>query len=204
MAASFPRGGDRRDRRVVSSAAVAERAAVRGRRRVLQCDAHRSQLCRDSEVFVVGGGNSAGQAAVILSQSASRVHLLVRGPRLADSMSQYLVDESMTIRTSSCGWTPSSPRSMGTIVWSVWSGDRRAAHRSDRRARHVFTMTGADPCTGGSKAQVALDDKSSSRPGWSSHRTISRRPAGGSTGIRFCSKRVHPASSRWATCVPGA
>src|SRR5438094_4125618 len=50
-----------------------------------------SQLCGGEEVIVVGGGNSAGQAAVFLSQSAKRVHMLVRAADLAATMSRYLV-----------------------------------------------------------------------------------------------------------------
>src|SRR6185436_11639667 len=50
-----------------------------------------AQLCRDEEVAVVGGGNSAGQAAVFLAQSSARVNVLVRGPGLAESMSRYLI-----------------------------------------------------------------------------------------------------------------
>ncbi len=50
-----------------------------------------SQLCSGEEVIVIGGGNSAGQAAVFLAQTASRVHLLVRGDSLADTMSRYLI-----------------------------------------------------------------------------------------------------------------
>jgi thioredoxin reductase (NADPH) len=50
-----------------------------------------SQLCRDEEVIVIGGGNSAGQAAVFLAQTARRVHILIRGNGLADTMSRYLI-----------------------------------------------------------------------------------------------------------------
>src|SRR6202030_842241 len=50
-----------------------------------------SQLCRDEEVVVVGGGNSAGQAALFLAETAKRVHVLVRGAGLAQSMSRYLI-----------------------------------------------------------------------------------------------------------------
>jgi len=62
-----------------------------------------SQLCGGEEVAVVGGGNSAGQAAVFLSQTASRVHMLVRSGELASTMSRYLVQrltEKMCIRDS--------------------------------------------------------------------------------------------------------
>ncbi|MGC2110615.1 MAG: NAD(P)-binding domain-containing protein [Candidatus Korobacteraceae bacterium] len=50
-----------------------------------------SQLCEGEEVIVVGGGNSAGQAAVFLSQTARRVYMLVRAADLAESMSRYLI-----------------------------------------------------------------------------------------------------------------
>src|SRR6266478_7641281 len=50
-----------------------------------------AQLCVGEDVIVVGGGNSAGQAAVFLAQIAKRVHILVRGERLADTMSRYLI-----------------------------------------------------------------------------------------------------------------
>src|SRR6185436_1791303 len=63
-----------------------------------------AQLCRDEEVVVVGGGNSAGQAAVFLAQTAKRVHMLVRG-KLADSMSRYLIrrieqNSAISLRTN--------------------------------------------------------------------------------------------------------
>jgi thioredoxin reductase (NADPH) len=50
-----------------------------------------AQMCRDEDVVVVGGGNSAGQAAVFLSQTARRVYMLVRAQGLADTMSRYLI-----------------------------------------------------------------------------------------------------------------
>src|SRR6185312_1628695 len=63
-----------------------------------------AQLCGGEEVVVIGGGNSAGQAAVFLSETAKHVHLLVRGRGLAESMSRYLVrriegNPSITLRT---------------------------------------------------------------------------------------------------------
>src|SRR5207248_11354624 len=50
-----------------------------------------ARVCGGDEAIVVGGGNSAGQAAVFLAGSARRVHMLVRGPGLAESMSRYLI-----------------------------------------------------------------------------------------------------------------
>src|SRR4051812_2723712 len=117
-----------------------------------------AQRCRNCQVFIVGGGNSAGQAAIFLSRT-SRVHLLVRGPRIADSMSQYLARR-----------IEGSPRIVvhvqseviglegdGHLERVTWRDDAGASHQAD--VRHVFTMTGADPCTGWLDALVALDDK---------------------------------------------
>ena len=50
-----------------------------------------AQLCVGEDVVVVGGGNSAGQAAVFLASAARRVHMLVRGSSLAETMSRYLI-----------------------------------------------------------------------------------------------------------------
>src|SRR5690606_35001507 len=50
-----------------------------------------SQMCVDEEVVVMGGGNSAGQAAVFLAQTARQVHMVVRSPNLRDTMSRYLI-----------------------------------------------------------------------------------------------------------------
>ena len=50
-----------------------------------------AQLCAGEEVVVVGGGNSAGQAAVFLAETARRVHMLIRSAGLVDTMSRYLI-----------------------------------------------------------------------------------------------------------------
>jgi thioredoxin reductase (NADPH) len=58
---------------------------------LLRRDLSGSAVVRDDEVIVVGGGNSAGQAAVYLSQTASKVHILVRAQQLSETMSRYLI-----------------------------------------------------------------------------------------------------------------
>jgi thioredoxin reductase (NADPH) len=119
-----------------------------------------AQLCKDEEIAIVGGGNSAGQAAVFLSQSSAQVNVLVRGSGLADSMSRYLIrriedSANVTLRTH-------------TQLDALEGGDRLERVRwrqldtgqSDTRAiRHLFLMTGADPNTAWLKGCVALDDK---------------------------------------------
>ena len=119
-----------------------------------------AQLCRGEDVIVVGGGNSAGQAAVFLAQSVRRVYMLVRAAGLAETMSRYLIrriEQSPSIEL----------RTRMEIV-GLEGGDRLEAVRCrdsqtmavERRAvRQVFVMTGAEPATRWLADCVTLDDK---------------------------------------------
>jgi len=119
-----------------------------------------AQLCRDEEVIVVGGGNAAGQAAVFLAGTSRRVHLLVRSPGLAESMSRYLV---LRIEQN-----PAIDLHVSTEIAALEGGDRLervswrdgAAGKIESRAiKHVFVMTGAVPSTDWLRDCVALDAK---------------------------------------------
>ena len=119
-----------------------------------------AQLCRGEDVIVVGGGNSAGQAAVFLAQSVRRVYMLVRAAGLAETMSRYLIRR---IEQS-----PSIELRTRTEIVALEGGDRLEAVRwrnnqtmaVERRAvGHVFVMTGAEPATRWLADCVALDDK---------------------------------------------
>src|SRR5258708_1820294 len=125
-----------------------------------------AQLCQGEEVIVVGGGNSAGQAAVFLSDSVKHVHVLVRGRGLADSMSRYLIrriEESPKITLHSF-----------TEVVGL-EGDGRVERVRIRYAsanreetvpvRCVFLMTGASPNTEWLRGSLALDAKGFVRTG---------------------------------------
>lgn len=119
-----------------------------------------SQLCADEEVAVVGGGNSAGQAAVYLSQSARRVYMLVRGAGLAETMSRYLIQRiaenpkiELHVRTEIVGLEGD-----GDLERVVWR-DKETGESSAHGVRHVFVMTGASPRTEWLRGCVALDDK---------------------------------------------
>ena len=108
-----------------------------------------AQLCEGEEVVVVGGGNSAGQAAVFLSQLATHVHVLVRGPGLADSMSRYLIQRiegtpNITLRTRT-----EIVRARGRRPPGAASPGATSTRGQPRPApiRNVFSMTGADPNT---------------------------------------------------------
>jgi thioredoxin reductase (NADPH) len=119
-----------------------------------------SQLCEGEEVIVVGGGNSAGQAAVFLSQTAPRVYMLVRGADLADSMSRYLVQRivgnpSIELLYHSDLTGLEGENDLEEVTWiNKQTGQlRRVA------ARHLFIMTGASPNTSWLRDRLALDDK---------------------------------------------
>src|SRR5262245_28324332 len=124
-----------------------------------------SQLCAGEEVIVVGGGNSAGQAAMFLSQTANRVHMLVRSPGLADSMSQYLIRQiEETPSIVLCSRTEIVGLDGGDNLESVrWRTADGAVERHD--IRHVFLMTGAVPNTAWLRGCVALDAKGFVRTG---------------------------------------
>jgi thioredoxin reductase (NADPH) len=117
-----------------------------------------AQLCGGEEIAVVGGGNSAGQAAVFLSGIARHVHLLVRGAGLADSMSRYLIrriEESpaITLRPHTQIEALEGDGRLQRVCWR----SAKAVEREVRAIRHVFSMTGADANTGWLGGCLALD-----------------------------------------------
>jgi thioredoxin reductase (NADPH) len=109
--------------------------------------ASETRLCSGEEVIVIGGGNSAGQAAVYLSAHVRQVKMMIRGPGLAQSMSRYLIDRIEA--------TPNIELMTGTEVTGL-EGDealrvvewRRRDGETDRAPiRHLFIFAGADPAT---------------------------------------------------------
>ncbi len=117
-----------------------------------------ARLCKDEEVIVVGGGNSAGQAAVFLASSCRQVHLLVRSKGLADSMSRYLIrriEESpnITLRSYTEIAALEGNGQLQRVTWR--SGSSRETHDIG----HVFLMMGADPNTSWLQGCVTLDDR---------------------------------------------
>jgi thioredoxin reductase (NADPH) len=129
-----------------------------------------AQVCRGEEIAVVGGGNSAGQAAVFLSQGCSNVNVLVRGPGLAESMSRYLIQRiedsvNVTLRTRTEIVALEGEHGLERVRWRKLD----SGVVETRPIRHVFLMTGADPNTGWLKGCVALDDKSFVKTGADLH-----------------------------------
>jgi thioredoxin reductase (NADPH) len=119
-----------------------------------------AQLCRNEEVVVVGGGNSAGQAAVFLAQTAKRVHMLVRAGGLAESMSRYLIrrieqNPAIVLRTNSEISALDGNDHLERVRWREAETGIIETHD----IRHVFVMTGAVPSTQWLSGCVALDAK---------------------------------------------
>ncbi len=122
--------------------------------------------CESQEVIVVGGGNSAGQAAVYLAGRCRHVHLLVRSRGLADTMSHYLIrriDESanITLRANTEITSLEGREQLERVVWETRPGKVPEVHQIG----HVFLMTGALPSTRWLQGCVALNDKGFVRTG---------------------------------------
>jgi thioredoxin reductase (NADPH) len=144
-----------------------------------------SQLCRDQEVIVVGGGNSAGQAAVFLAQTSRRVHMLVRSEGLAASMSRYLIrriegHSSIDLRTCTEIVAVEGTKHLERVTWR----DKRTGKTETHDIRHIFVMTGAVPNTGWLSNCVLVDANGFIKTGTdltsenlaSAHWPIGRRP----------------------------
>ncbi|HXJ15394.1 MAG TPA: FAD-dependent oxidoreductase [Candidatus Limnocylindrales bacterium] len=118
-----------------------------------------AQLCEGDEVIVVGGANSAGQAAVFLAQTVKRVHLLVRSSSLSAGMSRYLIrriEETPTIqlRTKTEIVALEGNEHLERVRWRNATGSE-----TTHDLRHVFLMTGAEANTAWLNGRVALDTK---------------------------------------------
>ncbi|HEY4742565.1 MAG TPA: FAD-dependent oxidoreductase [Candidatus Acidoferrales bacterium] len=119
-----------------------------------------SQLCEGEDVVVVGGGNSAGQAAVFLSQTARKVYMLVRSGNLSDSMSRYLIQRieenpgiELHFKTEIVGLEGDAQ--LERVTWK----DKATGQVSVHNIRHVFIMAGASPRTEWLKGCLALDNR---------------------------------------------
>jgi thioredoxin reductase (NADPH) len=119
-----------------------------------------AKLCRNEEVIVVGGGNSAGQAAVFLADSCRQVHLLVRSKGLADSMSRYLIrriEESPRIKMHTFTEI-AALEGDGKLERVTWRSGPRGTTET-HKIEHVFLMTGAVPNTRWLEGCIRLDGK---------------------------------------------
>jgi thioredoxin reductase (NADPH) len=125
-----------------------------------------SQLCVDEEVIVVGGGNSAGQAAVYLANGCRRVNIFVRADGLVDSMSRYLIRRiedtpNITLHVRTELTALDGTDRLERVTWRSASDDEAKS----RAIGHVFLMTGAVPNTRWLQGCVPLDDRGFVRVG---------------------------------------
>lgn len=119
-----------------------------------------SQLCEGEDVIVVGGGNSAGQAAVFLSQSARKVHMLVRSGELSETMSRYLIQRiaenaAIDLRCNTEIIRLEGDTQLERVTWR----HNPTGVTSSHGIRHVFILAGASPRTEWLRGCVALDNK---------------------------------------------
>jgi thioredoxin reductase (NADPH) len=119
-----------------------------------------SQLCGGDEVIVIGGGNSAGQAAVFLAETARKVYMLVRGKALSDTMSRYLVQRitkhpAIELHLESELVLLEGDSSLERVTWL----DRSSGERLTREVRHVFVMAGASPRSDWLRGCVVMDQR---------------------------------------------
>lgn len=122
-----------------------------------------ARLCRDEEIVLVGGGNSAGQAAVYLRNFAKKIWMLVRGPSLERSMSRYLIERIVSIDnievltdTELVELYGSRERQLERVRWR----NKVTGEEAEKPIRHVFLFIGAEPATAWLDGSgVALDAK---------------------------------------------
>ncbi len=119
-----------------------------------------AQLCGGEEVIVIGGANSAGQAAVFLAETVRKVYMLVRGKQLSDTMSRYLIQRivenpkiEVHFQTEITGLEGDSH--LERVTWA----NRATGEESIHDIRHVFVMAGASPRTEWLRECLALDEQ---------------------------------------------
>ena len=109
-----------------------------------------ARLCRNEEIVLVGGGNSAGQAAVFLRSFAAKIWMLVRGPSLAESMSQYLIDRieatdniEVLTQTEIVALQGTLEKQLERVRWR----NHVTGELTEKPIRHLFLFIGAEPAT---------------------------------------------------------
>jgi thioredoxin reductase (NADPH) len=178
------------------------------------------RLCGGQQVAIVGGGNSAGQAAVFLAGVAAHVHVLIRGPGLAESMSRYLIQRientpNVSLRTRCSIESLEGDAGLERVIWRHLDSGQRETHA----IANLFLMTGADPNTAWLDGCVLMDDKKFVKTGadllpddlTTAHWPLGRRPHLMETSIPgvFCVgdarsasvKRVASAVGEGSICV---
>jgi len=149
---------------VIATGAKYRKLDVPGMERFEGCGIHYTATpidvhpCVGQPIVIIGGGNSAGQAAMFLSARASHVHMLIRGPRLSSTMSDYLVQRihaSKTITLHTCSEIVGleGTSHLSQVTWQTGT----TGEKTDFKTEHLFVMIGADPCTAWLRDCVDLD-----------------------------------------------
>ena len=141
-----------------------------------------SQLCREATVIVAGGGNSAGQAAMFLAETAKKVLLVIRGEGLSASMSSYL---SRRVETRAnieiCKQTEVRKMLGGKVLEAVELENTKSREKRTVETPALFSMIGAKPCTTWLPPEIERDQKGFIKTGHavsgaSAWKTMSRLP----------------------------
>jgi thioredoxin reductase (NADPH) len=157
---------------IIATGAEYRQLAIEGAARFLgmgmyyAATATEARRCESKEVIVVGGGNSAGQAAVYLAGKCRHVHLLVRSKGLADTMSNYLIrrineSPTITLHVHTEIISMEGTEQLERVIWRTAPDNVPEAHAIG----HVFLMTGAVPSTRWLLDCIALNDKGFVRTG---------------------------------------
>jgi thioredoxin reductase (NADPH) len=166
-AVRFADGGELRAHAVILATGVSYRPLVApgvsdltGRGVYYGSAATEAAACKDSDVYIVGGANSAGQAAVFFSRYARTVNVLVRGDGLERSMSFYLIQqlgaiENIRVRTQ----TEVAEAHGEDRLEALTLVDRKDATRTTVATEHLFIFIGAEPGTGWLAGSVACDGR---------------------------------------------
>jgi len=145
-----------------------------------------ARLCRNEDVALLGGGNSAGQAAVFLSAHARQVRVLVRGVGLSSTMSRYLIERMAGSPNIAVLDETEIVELSGTVdhgLQSVRWRNRRTGAEEEHAIAHLFVFTGADPVTGWLNGSgIPIDEKGFIRTG-ADVRATERSPLPLETGI---------------------
>jgi thioredoxin reductase (NADPH) len=177
FAIEFPNGQVARARTIViATGADYRKLALENASRFLgtgvyyAATATEARRCAGAEIIIVGGGNSAGQAALFLAGTCRTVHLLIRSKGLAESMSQYLIRRieemkniTLHVRTEITALV--GQEHLTQVSWKSSPGEVSETHDIG----HVFLMTGALPCTGWLNSCIALNEKGFVRTGSDLH-----------------------------------
>jgi thioredoxin reductase (NADPH) len=145
-----------------------------------------ARLCRNEDVALVGGGNSAGQAAVFLASHARHVRVLVRGPGLSNTMSRYLIERiagspniAVLDETEVVELLGTTDQGLQGVRWR----NRRTGAEEQHAIAHLFVFTGADPAAAWLNGSgIPIDEKGFIRAG-ADVRSTQRSPLPLETGV---------------------